>query len=371
MKNLPRGLFLATAVTMLVGHSLAAMPMDPTSDGIQFGGLSMHKPGLKVRATQAVSDMIKENLLQYGQAYMNFDLNLEETGIYEVNTFPIYTDVYYKNLHYDPFQLDLERATLNFTHMAIDDAAVVYMEMPAVRHWRLAFDYLFSIIFQHKGHMELDFKNTGAIVTTELFATTDGHLFCHLHDLEINIEDSKLFTDAPLKTWWYRQFFNLGKYIIQSSYNMFGASMINKNLYPITKKALNNQIYEFPMKFEQLDKSGDFNLNWRLTADPYIHNHQLDFSFFFDIGPELNRCLVPADQHNYYFQDNYKNKYLQMIMSDRVPNCLMEAMERQDMLKFMINSEFMIKNFGTHKVPITAALFKKSYPRIAEVYGDD
>ena len=60
-----------------------------------------------------------------------------------------------------------------------------------------------------------------------------------------------------------------------------------------------------------------------------------------------------------------------MILSDRVPNCMMEAMERQDMLKFTINTEFMIKHFGTHRVPITAALFKQSYPKIAEVYGDD
>ena len=66
-----------------------------------------------------------------------------------------------------------------------------------------------------------------------------------------------------------------------------------------------------------------------MTADPLIHNHELDFSLFFDIGPEMNHCLVAPDQHDYYFQDNYKSKYLQMVLSDRVPNCLLEAMERQ------------------------------------------
>ena len=64
------------------------------------------------------------------------------------------------------------------------------------------------------------------------------------------------------------------------------------------------------MAINQLGKKGDFNINWRMTADPMIHNQELDFSIFFDIGPEGNRCLVPADQHNYYFQDNYKNKYV-------------------------------------------------------------
>lgn len=49
------------------------------------------------------------------------------------------------------------------------------------------------------------------------------------------------------------------------------------------------------MSINQLGKQGDFNVNWRMTADPQIHNHELDFSLFFDIGPESTRCLVPAD----------------------------------------------------------------------------
>jgi len=74
---------------------------------------------------------------------------------------------------------------------------------------------------------------------------------------------------------------------------MFGAGIINKNLYAYTKSALNDQIYEFPLEINQLGKKGKFNLNWRMTDDPKIHNHELDFSIFFDIGPEQSRCLVP------------------------------------------------------------------------------
>ena len=65
-KNLPRKLLLAmslVALSMLALPSLANNMIDPTSDTVQFGGLAMHKPGLKLRMTQAVSDLIKENLL--------------------------------------------------------------------------------------------------------------------------------------------------------------------------------------------------------------------------------------------------------------------------------------------------------------------
>lgn len=125
------------------------------------------------------------------------------------------------------------------------------------------------------------------------------------------------------------------------------------------------------MAINQLGKNGTFNLNWRMTADPKIHNHELDFSIFFDIGPETSRCLVPHDDHNYYFQDNYKSKYIQFVMSDRVPNCVMEAMERQQWFKYEIDTKFMVEHFGTHLVPINAGLLKHAYPILQETYGAD
>ena len=59
------------------------------------------------------------------------------------------------------------------------------------------------------------------------------------------------------------------------------------------------------------------------------------------------------------------------MISDRVPNCLFEAMERQHWFKYKIDSQFMIDNFGTHKFPVNAKLLKKAYPLVAEKYGDD
>lgn len=58
-------LLLAMALSILVMPSVQqSIMVDPTGP-IQFGGLSYHKPGLKVRVTQALSDLIKTNLLQY------------------------------------------------------------------------------------------------------------------------------------------------------------------------------------------------------------------------------------------------------------------------------------------------------------------
>ena len=228
------------ALSMLALPSLATNMIDPTSDTVQFGGLAGHKPGLKLRMTQAVSDLVKENLLQYGVAYMNWDLKIKKEGTVPIRSFPAYFDFNYYDLVYDPFKIDISNAALNFTHMAVDEKAVVYMELPVVRSWRVMFDYYYKYLFAHSGKMEIDFYDTQAIVTSELKATTDGHLYPHLHDFKINIEHSRLYHTNAFSQFIYRQFFDLSKYIIQSAYNMFGTSIINKNLYSFTKKALND-----------------------------------------------------------------------------------------------------------------------------------
>ena len=85
---------------MLITPSL--QQVDPTSDTVQFGGLSMHKPGLKVRTTQAFSEMVKQNLLQYGNAYFTYDFPMKREGMFKVRDFPLWTDFYYENLRYQP-----------------------------------------------------------------------------------------------------------------------------------------------------------------------------------------------------------------------------------------------------------------------------
>lgn len=55
----------------------------------------------------------------------------------------------------------------------------------------------------------------------------------------------------------------------------------------------------------------------------------IDFDFFFDIGPEYNHCLLKHDTHDYYFEEDDHHS-TQIIMSDRVPNCYLDALERQD-----------------------------------------
>ena len=145
---------LSNAIILLILALITApisayVPIDPTSDDEQFGGLKVHKPGLKVRMTQAFSDMIKKNLLQYGTAYLNWDLQWKRQGTKRINTFPIYTDVHYRNLKWDPFKIDIEKAQLNYTHMVVDDTPVVYMEVPAIKHWTIAFDYMYKILRTH------------------------------------------------------------------------------------------------------------------------------------------------------------------------------------------------------------------------------
>ena len=58
------------------------------------------------------------------------------------------------------------------------------------------------------------------------------------------------------------------------------------------------------------------------------------------------------------------------MLSDRVPNCILEAMERQDWFKLLVDTKALVETFGTRNVPVNAGLLKHMYPVIAEKYGE-
>lgn len=60
-----------------------------------------------------------------------------------------------------------------------------------------------------------------------------------------------------------------------------------------TKQYLENQITTYPLNIAQLNKTANFNVNWRLTEDPKIDNGIMDLSFFMDIGPDQSYCSLP------------------------------------------------------------------------------
>ena len=142
-----------------------------------FGGLKTKKPGLKVRLTQALSDMIKKDLLNYGTAYLNFDIKWPETGIYSVKFFPFYFDFTWFNLRTDPLLVNVDRFAFNFTKMAKDNTDVVFVEIPVVESWRVYFDYDFWYIFHFTGQMSIEFSNLQAVLAVTMKATEQGHLY--------------------------------------------------------------------------------------------------------------------------------------------------------------------------------------------------
>lgn len=59
------------------------------------------------------------------------------------------------------------------------------------------------------------------------------------------------------------------------------------------------------------------------------------------------------------------------MISDRVINCFLEAMERQNWFHYTLSSKYMIAHFGSHTFKINARLLMGAYPVIAELYGAD
>ena len=76
--------------------------------------------------------------------------------------------------------------------MVVDDKPVVYTVLPMIKKWVINFDYFFKYIFEYSGNIDINFKKCSAMATTELKATTDGHIYPHLHDLKLDFSKTKL-----------------------------------------------------------------------------------------------------------------------------------------------------------------------------------
>jgi len=56
-------------------------------------------------------------------------------------------------------------------------------------------------------------------------------------------------------------------------------------------------------------------------------------------------------------------------MSQRVPNCLLDAIDRQNWLKYTVSTENMAKHFGTNMFKINSGFFHDSVPLFTSTLG--
>jgi hypothetical protein len=161
-----------------------------------------------------------------------------------INMFPLFIDFHYHNLVHDPISIDMSAFLFNFTHMAVDDAPVIYMRLPMVSDWAYKFDYNFKWLgIPFGGEMKVKAGAVDALTTFTLKSTDKGQLYPQLHDIMVDFGDSELRTRGAHLGFVYKQCFNIVKYITMNAINLFGRDMINKMLPYYAEDYLQNQIY--------------------------------------------------------------------------------------------------------------------------------
>jgi hypothetical protein len=91
----------------------------------------------------------------------------------------------------------------------------------------------------------------------------------------------------------------------------------------------------------------------------------------FDVGAGANSCKRPFSNQTLDWNQDFGSQYLQIIVNDRVVNCLMDSMIDQNWGKITLSSEMMKRSFGTHLFPITSRSVANAFPQIADIYGLD
>lgn len=198
---------------------------------------------------QGLTDMLKRHLLDYGKTYFNLDYKLPESGVLPIRVFPVNFDFFWTNFRHDDIKIDIDRFAFNFTHHFIDgEDPLVITEIPLVEEFNIAFDYEYKLWFRTKrGSADILMKNVTAYASTSLRAKENGLLAPHFTDLVVDFTDTKLSTPSAnwLRSWWYRQWFNVGKYVTMNALKTFGPDIFNLDIGSMWATHHNNQKKHF------------------------------------------------------------------------------------------------------------------------------
>jgi hypothetical protein len=157
--------------------------------------------------------------------------------------------------------------------------------------------------------------------------------------IDINFGDSYIQSlYYKIHTWFLHQWMGPVKYFLANSLFLLGPSMLNMHMEHLTELYIGNQITEFPIHVPELNKTANLQVNWRLTSDPVISAMgQMDVAFWADIGPAGQYCTIPQINTVYNFMDT-ADDYFQFVITDRLVNCFMQALERQNFFHYTLSS---------------------------------
>lgn len=216
---------------------------DPFFDGKeQYGGLTTVNPGLKIRLSQGLTDILQQNLVLYGMTYLNLHLNVGEEGKFFINVWPLNLEFNVYEVIQEPVQIDFSSFLFQFTESPLSGDPVVMLAAPIIKNWAYTMKYVLKIFgFQDTGNIRLSAANATAMAAVETKALHNGLFYPQLHFLRVDFGDTEVFVmNAPFKQWFLRQGFDFVKYALMDAINRFGKTLLNLSFARETQYYLNN-----------------------------------------------------------------------------------------------------------------------------------
>ena len=101
----------------------------------QYGGLTTVNPGLKIRISQGLTDILQQNLILYGMTYLNFHLNIGEEGTFFINLWPLNLEFKINQVIQEPVQIDFSTFLFKFTESPLSQEPVIILAAPIIKNW--------------------------------------------------------------------------------------------------------------------------------------------------------------------------------------------------------------------------------------------
>ena len=128
-------------LTALISFSVCLLTHQAAAKDEEHHGIDVF-PGIQVRLVEEVTELIRDDLLQYATAYVNWDLNWPNSTVHHVAAFPFYFDLYIDSLSHDLVRADLSKFKFDFLQTWQDrNNSVLLFEVPLLEDWNIESTY--------------------------------------------------------------------------------------------------------------------------------------------------------------------------------------------------------------------------------------
>ena len=294
----------------------------------------------------------------------DYQIGIEAGFLTELLTYKYH----WQKIKYSDARFDFRDVKLMFNSDLGDE--MLKVDFPALKEWKIdALQTSNSWILPESSYVELEFTDFDVNFNTQLDLLESGFLKPVVYQIEINFGSSYFYHDNAIISFFMNQFVEFAIVVVENSTYFVGQYIFSNLLGPMMAEFLN----DYKMNLELLDflpgqdATDSFQLDYRHTHKPFIHEGSIDFFLVGDLLYHGESCSFEAAPMN--FMDN--SKYSQLVISEAALECYLSQLAKSNIGKISLNEDRFNDLFWTDGIKLDTQSIYEHLPLFQNKLGQD